>query len=106
MSFVIILFEKSCQTRPDILASLYLHFEISTMLQKIKIDRFVLGIIISVILAYILPQLGAKDSPVPLDTIGSIGISLIFFFYGLSLENEAIQNGLKDWNLHITVQAS
>ena len=106
MSFVIILFEKSCQTRPDILASLYLHFEISTMLQKIKIDRFVLAIILSVIMAYIFPQLGAKDSPVPLDTIGSIGISLIFFFYGLSLENEAIKNGLKNWKLHITVHAS
>lgn len=76
------------------------------MLQKIKIDRFVLAIILSVILAYFFPKLGAKESPVPLDLIGSIGISLIFFFYGLSLENEAIKNGLKNWKLHITVQAS
>lgn len=76
------------------------------MLKKIKIDRFVIAIIISVVLAYIFPQLGAKNSPIPMDTIGGIGISLIFFFYGLTLNNEAIKNGLSNWKLHITVQAS
>lgn len=76
------------------------------MLKKLKIDSFVTAIIISIVIAYFLPQLGASDSPVPMNLISSIGISLIFFFYGLSLNSEAIKNGLKNWKLHLTVQSS
>jgi len=76
------------------------------MLNKLKIDSFVIAIIVSIVIAYFLPQLGASDSPVPMDLISSIGISLIFFFYGLSLNSEAIKNGLKNWKLHLTVQSS
>ncbi|WP_310991390.1 bile acid:sodium symporter family protein [Aequorivita marina] len=76
------------------------------MLNKIKIDSFVLAIVISITLAYFLPQLGASDSPVPMRLITSLGISLIFFFYGLNLNSEAIKNGLKNWRLHLTVQSS
>lgn len=75
------------------------------VLKKIKIDRFVLAILISVLLAYLFPQLGSKNSPIPLELIGSIGISMIFFFYGLTLNNQALKNGLKNWKLHVTVQA-
>ncbi len=71
-----------------------------------KIDKFVIAIIISIVIAYFFPQLGTKDSPIPLDIIASIGISLIFFFYGLKLSTEAIKSGLKNWRLHIVVQAS
>ncbi|MEX0637090.1 MAG: bile acid:sodium symporter family protein, partial [Ferruginibacter sp.] len=38
--------------------------------------------------------------------LGSIGISLIFFFYGLKLSTQKMQNGLKNWRLHLLVQAS
>lgn len=76
------------------------------MPKKIKIDKFVIAIIISIVIAYFFPQLGASSSPVPLGIISSIGISLIFFFYGLSLSTEAIKNGLKNWRLHLVVQGS
>src|SRR5690625_3575025 len=76
------------------------------MLKRFKIDPFVLAIIISILIAYILPQAGASDSPIPMNTISSLGISLIFFFYGLSLSTEAIKNGLKNWRLHVVVQGS
>lgn len=76
------------------------------MLKKIKVDKFVLAILGSIVLAYFFPQLAAKDSRVPIGTISSIGISLIFFFYGLSLSTEAIKSGLKNWRLHIVVQGS
>lgn len=69
-----------------------------------KIDKFVLAIILTVILAYFFPQLGAKDSPIPLDLIGSIGIGFIFFFYGLKLHPDKIKIGLKNWKLHVLVQ--
>lgn len=76
------------------------------MLKKLKIDRFVIAILITVLIAYFFPQLGSKNSPVPLDRIGSLGISFIFFFYGLSLSTEAIKKGLRNWKLHVLVQSS
>lgn len=76
------------------------------MLKKFKIDPFVIGIVISIGIAYFFPQPGAAGSPIPLNLISSFGISLIFFFYGLSLNPEVIKNGLKNWKLHLTVQSS
>lgn len=73
---------------------------------KIKIDKFILAILIVIIIAYFLPQWGSKTSPIPLDIIGSIGVALIFFFYGLKLSPEKLTNGLKNWKLHILVQFS
>lgn len=71
-----------------------------------KIDKFVLAIIAIVIISYLFPQWGSENSNIPLDTIGSIGISLIFFFYGLKLSTTKITNGLKNWKLHLLVQLS
>lgn len=73
---------------------------------KSKIDMFVLAIITVILLAYLLPELGGYGSPVPLDQIGSIGISLIFFFYGLKLSPEKLRAGLKNWKLHLLVQTT
>lgn len=73
---------------------------------KFKIDKFILAIAITVLLAYLFPQFGSKSSPLNLDIIASIGISLIFFFYGLKLSPEKIKTGLKNWKLHLLVQAS
>ncbi|MCB4799854.1 bile acid:sodium symporter family protein [Neotamlana laminarinivorans] len=68
-----------------------------------KIDKFVVAIIIVVLFAYLFPN-AAGD--LPLNTIGSIGVSLIFFFYGLKLSPEKIKAGLKNWKLHVLVQAT
>ncbi len=73
---------------------------------KIKLDGFVLAIITIVITAYFFPNWGSKNSLVPLNLIGTIGVSLIFFFYGLKLSPEKIKTGLKNWKLHLLVQAS
>jgi solute carrier family 10 (sodium/bile acid cotransporter), member 7 len=72
---------------------------------KFKIDKFVLSIAVVVFLAYLFPQFGGKSGPLPLDKIGSIGISFIFFFYGLKLSPEKTKSGLKNWKLHVLVQA-
>src|SRR5690625_2164792 len=76
------------------------------MLKILNKNSFIIAIIISIAIAYFLPQVGADGSPVNLNLINSIGISLIFFFYGVSLDNQAIKNGLKNWKLHVSVQAS
>lgn len=76
------------------------------MLKKLNKNSFIISIIISIVIAYLFPQLGAAGSPVNLDLLSSIGISVIFFFYGVSLDNSAIKNGLKNWKLHVSVQAT
>ncbi|MDX1272698.1 bile acid:sodium symporter family protein [Bizionia paragorgiae] len=72
---------------------------------KLKIDRFVLSILITILIAYFFPQWGIEGSGVPIDTISTIGISLIFFFYGLKLSPTKLKEGLKNWKLHVLVQA-
>lgn len=73
---------------------------------KSRIDGFVVAIVIVIGIAWVFPQLGRDDSPVPLDTIGSIGVSMIFFFYGLKLSPEKLVSGLRNWKLHVLVQSS
>lgn len=73
---------------------------------KLNVDNFVLAIIGIIITAYFFPHWGSKDSIVPLDLIGSIGIALIFFFYGLKLSPDKIRSGLKNWKLHVLVQST
>lgn len=73
---------------------------------KLKIDKFVFFIIIAIVLAYLFPQWGTQESKIPLNAISSIGISLIFFFYGLKLSPEKLKQGLKNWKLHLLVQGA
>ena len=73
---------------------------------KIKIDKFVLSIIAVISIAYFFPNWGTQNSKVPIDTISAIGISLIFFFYGLKLSPQKLKAGIKNWKLHLLVQSS
>lgn len=73
---------------------------------KIKIDKFVLFIILTIIIAYFFPQWGVAEGVVSIDAISAIGISLIFFFYGLKLNPTQLKEGLKNWKLHLLVQSS
>lgn len=68
-----------------------------------KIEKFVLFIIGAIVFAYFFPEWGAKNI---INTISSIGVSLIFFFYGLKLSPSKLKAGLKNWKLHFLVQAS
>ncbi|MCO5240380.1 MAG: bile acid:sodium symporter [Chitinophagaceae bacterium] len=71
-----------------------------------KIDRFLLALCLAVVLAWFFPYMGSAQSRIPLDAICSIGIALIFFFYGVKLSPEKIKSGLKNWKLHIVIQAA
>ncbi|WP_225035631.1 bile acid:sodium symporter family protein [Winogradskyella sp. SM1960] len=73
---------------------------------NIKIDKFVLSIIVVILMAYFFPEWGIPESKIPIDTISAIGISLIFFFYGLKLNPTQLKAGLKNWKLHLLVQGA
>lgn len=67
---------------------------------------FVFGILIAVLLAYFFPYWDSTASPIPLGMITSLGIALIFFFYGLKLRFTEIKSGLANWRLHLLIQAA
>ncbi len=69
-----------------------------------KLDKFVLTLIAIVVLAWLFPRPAGGQSGVILGHISTIGISLIFFFYGLRLSTGKIKLGLKNWRLHLLIQ--
>lgn len=71
-----------------------------------KLDPFVGALLGAIGLAYALPQLGVGEQGQWLDTLGSLGVSLIFFFYGLKLSPDKIVEGLRNWKLHLLVQGA
>lgn len=73
---------------------------------KLRVDGFILALLLVIILAYLFPQGAAYRDGAPLEVISAIGISLIFFFYGLKLSFAEIGSGLKNWRLHLFVQAT
>jgi len=56
-----------------------------------------------ILIAYWLPGL---EDRIPLDLISEIGVSGIFFFYGLKLSLKQMSEGLSNWKLHLLVQTS
>ncbi len=67
-----------------------------------KIDGFIIGLLCMIILAYWFPGVGGNI--INLETICSIGVSIIFFFYGLKLSPQKMKQGLSNYKLHILVQ--
>lgn len=69
-----------------------------------KLDKFVVAIVLSVALAYLFPQGGVVGASV-LEVVTTWGVALIFFLYGLKLNLSELRHGLSNWRLHILVQA-
>ncbi len=74
------------------------------ILQRLPIDRFLLMLIGTVILAAIVPAHGAAVPVV--DVAVSVAVSLLFFLYGAKLAPKAVVDGLLHWRLQLLVMAS
>ena len=74
------------------------------LLARAGLDWFLLALIGVVTLAYFHPGLGSKASPVPWKIITTVGVALVFFFYGLKLSMDKLRAGLGNWRLHTLVQ--
>jgi len=67
-------------------------------------DWFILGIILMIVLAYIVPGVGDQGSAIELKVLIRYGIMLLFFFYGMRLSPEKLKADLRNWKMHITIQ--
>ncbi|MCD8540315.1 MAG: bile acid:sodium symporter [Leadbetterella sp.] len=66
-----------------------------------KTDPFILFLLAVVGMAYFFPE---PARLLPLDSLASAGISLVFFFYGLKLSPADIRSGLSNGKLHLVIQ--
>jgi len=73
---------------------------------KITIDPFIASLIAILVLAFLLAQFGIDVSGWYLSEIGTVGIGLIFFLYGLKLNLATLRSDLSNWRLHVFVQTS
>ena len=75
------------------------------MIKRFRPDWFIIGILLMILLAYLIPGIGAGGSRIELKTIIHYGIMLLFFFYGVKLNPGELKKDLSNWRLHITIQA-
>ncbi|MEH0832653.1 bile acid:sodium symporter [Pectobacterium cacticida] len=73
-------------------------------LQRLRIDKFLLVLILVVLTASILPAQGGTK--VFFEYLTTAAIALLFFMHGAKLSREAITSGMGHWRLHLVVFAS
>lgn len=80
--------------------------KIAQVLARFGLDWFILSIIGVIILASQFPGPGIATGPFSISWLANLGISFIFFFYGLKLNRKKLVAGLGNWRLHILIQTS
>jgi len=75
-------------------------------ISRFGLDGFLLALISMIFLAWLWPAAGIQKGVFSLKEAANIGVSLIFFFYGLRLSPEKLKSGLSNWRLHLVVQIS
>jgi sodium/bile acid cotransporter 7 len=77
-----------------------------SIFKRSGLGGFLFAIIGVIILAWIRPSIGVSEGPFSLERIAVYGVSVIFFFYGLSLNPQKLKAGLSNWRMHIVVQCT
>ena len=76
------------------------------LLKRVGLNGFFLALIGTVVLARLIAFSQVANWLPTLDNIADIGVSLVFFFYGLKLNRESLIKGLNNYKIHIVVQLS
>jgi sodium/bile acid cotransporter 7 len=74
------------------------------LLERLRLDPFVVAILTTVAIACLLPARGAAASVAGIAT--TVAVGLLFFLYGARLSPAEAAAGLRHWRLHVTVLAS
>jgi len=80
--------------------------KIRSLLAKVGINGFLIGLFMAIFLGWLVPEFGSVDSGFPWKMVINIGIGLVFFFYGVKLDPDQLKTGLKNWKLHLLIQFS
>ena len=71
---------------------------------KAKIDWFLTGMIVAIVLACLFPAPGAKGGALHPEILVKVGVALIFFLHGVALSFDKLKAGTLRWPLHLIVQ--
>jgi len=71
----------------------------------LRSNGFLLALVGAVLVAFLLPEPGARGGVLHADLVNNFGIALILFLQGLSLAFEKIKSGAGNWRLHTVIQA-
>lgn len=75
------------------------------MLARLKGQSFTIGLLLAVALAFAFPTHGASGGALRTEIATKIGIALIFFFQGLSLETRQLIQSASHFRLHLFCQS-
>lgn len=75
-------------------------------LRRFGLDGFILGLIGTVFLAWIWPELGKTHGLINIQYFTQYGIALVFLLYGLTLSPKNLRDGVINWRLHIVAQVT
>ena len=70
----------------------------------LRSNGFLLALVGAVLVAFLLPEPGARGGVLHADLVNNFGIALILFLQGLSLAFEKIKSGAGNWRLHAVIQ--
>jgi solute carrier family 10 (sodium/bile acid cotransporter), member 7 len=87
-------------------SSLNPYLNLKNILLKIGLDGFLLALLLSVLIAYLWPEPGLSRDQFSLAWFADIGVSVIFFFYGLRLSINTLKADLYNWRLHLSIQST
>lgn len=76
---------------------------IRTVAARAGLDWFLIALLGMIGLAYLWPEPGIQEGPLSLSNLANLGVSVIFFFYGLRLSGDKLRAGLSNWKLHLTI---
>lgn len=74
-------------------------------LPRLPIDGFLAAMLSAVALALLAPQVGRSDGPLYLGPVTGLGIALVFLLHGANLAPDKLLAGMRNWRLHLFVQA-
>jgi len=77
---------------------------LATLMRRLALDPFTIGLMGMVLLASLVPASG--QAAVVLGDVTTLAIGLLFFLHGAKLSREALVAGLTHWRLHLLVLAS
>ena len=76
------------------------------LLSRAGLNLFFLLLMAMVVLAWLFPEVGSTNGPLHLRQAGNIGVTLIFFFYGLKLDPAKLRAGIGHWKMHVLIQTT
>lgn len=74
------------------------------LLRSFGRDWFLIGMLITVLLASFFPDAGKSGGWLHMDNAVDIGVAVVFFLHGMTISLESFKAGLLRWPVHIIVQ--